>query len=305
MNHIMHGRTPTGLLPLLLISAIQFAQPSQLRDPAFRLSIPEGSWSPGDIVQVTASSRQPIQQIQASFANQKITFFPDSKRQQWNALVGIDMQTKPGRQIIRGTVGYEDHTSATFQESLEILPKEFPEERVEVDEEYVTPSTENAKRAEAETRRLEALWKTSSPAKLWQGNFVQPARGKVTSPFGARRLLNDKPASPHSGVDLDASAGTPVKAANAGQVVVADELFFSGNTVVIDHGLGLYTIYAHGSKLLVKEGQSVRKGQVILRVGSTGRTTGAHLHWGCRLHGARVDALALPRLRLAGSQRRQ
>jgi len=121
----MHGRTPG----LLLISAIPFAQPSQRSDPAFRLSIPEGSWSPGDIVQVTGSSRHPIQQIQASFANQKISFFPESRGQLWNALVGIDMQTKPGRQIIRGTVGYRDHTSAAFEESLEISPKEFPEAR--------------------------------------------------------------------------------------------------------------------------------------------------------------------------------
>jgi gas vesicle protein len=128
----MHGRLPRSLLPLLLlISAIQLAQPSQRGDPPFRLAIPEGPWSPGDIVPVTASSRNPIQQLQASFANQKISFFPDSQRQQWNALVGIDMQTKPGRHIIRGTVGYQDHTSATFEERLEILPKEFPEERVE------------------------------------------------------------------------------------------------------------------------------------------------------------------------------
>jgi len=304
MNRAMHGKLASQLSLLLLISAIPFAQSSQRSNSAFRLSIPEGPWFQGDIVQVSASSQHPIQEIQASFANHKISFFPDSTRQQWNALVGIDMHTKPGRHIIRGTVGYHDHTSARFEESLEILPKEFPEERVEVDEEYVTPSAENVKRAEAETRRLEALWKTSSPVKLWQGNFIQPAKGKVTSPFGARRLLNDKPSSPHSGVDLAASAGIPVMAANSGQVVVADELFFSGNTVVIDHGLGLYTIYAHGSKLLVKDGQAVKKGQVIGRVGSTGRTTGAHLHWGCRLHGARVDALALPRLRFAVSQRR-
>ena len=119
----------------------------------------------------------------------------------------------------------------------------------------------------------------------------------MTSPLGARRLLNDKPGSRHSGVDLAASEGTLVKSANRGQIVVADELFFSGNTVVIDHGLGLYTIYAHCSKLLVKEGQSVKKGQSIARVGSTGRTTGAHLHWGCRLNSSRVNALALTQLR--------
>ena len=126
----------------------------------------------------------------------------------------------------------------------------------------------------------------------------------MTSPLGARRLLNDKPGSRHSGVDLAASAGTLVRAANVGQVIVADELFLSGNTVVIDHGLGLYTIYAHCSKLLVKEGQSVKKGQPIARVGSTGRTTGAHLHWGCRLSAARVNALALAQPHLVTGPRR-
>ena len=282
-----------------LISILLFNSPlpPQQKNPSLRLSIPKEAHFQGEIVSVSASSRHPIQQIQASFADRKINFFPDAKRQLWTALVGIDIETKPGRHDVRGTVGYQDQTTATFDESLEVLQKEFPEERVEVDEEYVTPSPENGKRAEAESKRLEALWKTSSPAKLWQGVFVQPARGKVTSPLGARRLLNDKPGSRHTGVDLAASEGTLVKSANRGQIVVADELFFSGNTVVIDHGLGLYTIYAHCSKLLVKEGQSVKKGQSIARVGSTGRTTGAHLHWGCRLNGSRVNALALTQLR--------
>ena len=285
---------PTSLITTwLLVSSTYLVQPCQQRDTGFRLVIPERPSFQGDIVSVSASSRHPIQQIQASFADQKINFFPDAKRQHWTALVGIDIDVKPGRHVIRGTVRYQDQTSANFEESLEVLPKEFPEERVEVDEEYVTPSPENAKRVEAERKRLEALWKTSSPARLWRGAFVQPVRGKVTSPLGARRILNDKPGSRHSGVDLAASAGTLVKAANAGQVAVADELFLSGNTVVIDHGQGLYTIYAHGSKLLVKEGQSIKKGQPIARVGSTGRTTGAHMHWGCRLNGARVNALAL------------
>jgi murein DD-endopeptidase MepM/ murein hydrolase activator NlpD len=293
------------LLILLPVSAMQFSQPSQRNQLRFRLRIPKGPWFPGDVVRATITSLQPIQQIQATFANQKINFFRTVNRTRWNALVGIDLETKPGHHVIRGTVGFPDQRSATFEESLEVLPKEFPEERVEVDEEYVTPSPENAKRAEAEAKRLDAIWKTASPRKLWRGYFVQPVRGKVTSPFGARRLLNDKPSSPHSGVDFGASAGTPVKAANAGQVAVADELFFTGNTVVIDHGLGLYTSYLHTSKLLVKESQMVTKGQVIARVGSTGRTTGAHLHWGCRLNGARVNVLALTGTGIAKGQRSQ
>ena len=137
---------------LLLFSGILLAQPHRQSNPGFRVAIPEGAWFQGDIFSVGVTSRHPIQQIQASFVDRKLNFFPDARRQHWTALVGIDIDTKPGRHVIRGTIGYQDQTSEAFQESLEVLPKEFPEERVEVDEEYVTPSPENTKRAEAESR---------------------------------------------------------------------------------------------------------------------------------------------------------
>jgi murein DD-endopeptidase MepM/ murein hydrolase activator NlpD len=139
------------------------------------------------------------------------------------------------------------------------------------------------------------LWRLVSPENLWLGPFLSPVNSELTSGFGRRRIVNNQPRSPHSGVDLKAETGTPIQAANAGRVVLAEDLFFSGNTVVLDHGLGLYTYYAHCSKILVKTGEIVRKGQRIAEVGATGRVTGPHLHWACRLNQARVNPLDLTR----------
>jgi murein DD-endopeptidase MepM/ murein hydrolase activator NlpD len=157
----------------------------------------------------------------------------------------------------------------------------------------VTLSPEDSKRAEEEGKKMESIWQKASSEKLWLGGFLTPIKSELTSGFGRRRVVNNQPRSPHSGVDLKAAAGTPILAANGGKVVLAEELFFSGNTVIIDHGLGLYTYYAHCSKLQVRVGEEVKKGQVIAEVGSTGRVTGPHLHWACRLNGARVNPLIL------------
>jgi murein DD-endopeptidase MepM/ murein hydrolase activator NlpD len=157
----------------------------------------------------------------------------------------------------------------------------------------VTLDSEDSKRAEEETKKLETLWKTASPEKLWQGRFLKPIASDLSSGFGRRRIVNNQPRSPHSGIDLKAQVGTPIRAANHGRVVLADDFFFSGKTVVLDHGLGLYTYYGHCSKLRVQEGEFVQKGHVIAEVGSTGRVTGPHLHWACRLNGARINPMEL------------
>ena len=122
---------------------------------------------------------------------------------------------------------------------------------------------------------------------------------QLTSGFGRRRIVNNQPRSPHSGVDLKATTGTPIKAANAGKVVLAEDLYFSGNTVVLDHGFGLYTFYAHCSTMSVNPGDTVTRGQVIAEVGATGRVTGPHLHWACRVNEARVNPLELTKAWMA------
>ena len=129
--------------------------------------------------------------------------------------------------------------------------------------------------------------------RLWQGAFQAPVRARANSSFGTRSVFNGEARSPHSGADFRAKAGTPVAAPATGVVRIAEPLFFTGNTVVIDHGLGLYSLLAHLSKFNVKEGDLVRRAHIVGFVGATGRVTGPHLHWSVRLNGARVDPLSL------------
>ena len=120
-----------------------------------------------------------------------------------------------------------------------------------------------------------------------------PLSGEVVGPFGRRSIINNQPRAPHSGMDLKAARGTPVRATNNGRVVLTADHFFTGHVVVIDHGAGIHSMYFHLEKIMVTQNQMVKKGELIGLVGSTGRATGPHLHWGVRVNGARVDPMAL------------
>jgi murein DD-endopeptidase MepM/ murein hydrolase activator NlpD len=148
-------------------------------------------------------------------------------------------------------------------------------------------------RIEKERARITRLWQLSSPRRLWEGRFIPPVPGAVSSPFGLSRIINGSLRSPHSGVDLKAPAGMEIIAANHGKVVLREEFFFAGKSIVLDHGGGLYTMYFHLSEFEVEKGSEVRQGDLIGRVGMTGRVTGPHLHWGARLNGARIDPFEL------------
>ena len=236
---------------------------------------------------------KPVQTVNALLGSQKVTFRSPVGGGQWSGLAGIDLEVKPGRYSLKATVRFVDGQTIELEQEFQVLPKTFPVQRIQVEEKYVTLDPKAEKRAEEEAKKLKAIWETSTPQKLWQGSFLSPVATQLTSGFGRRRIVNNQPRSPHSGVDLKATVGTPIKAANAGQVVLAEDLYFSGNTVVLDHGLGLYTFYAHCSVMTVNPGDAVTRGQVIAEVGATGRVTGPHLHWACRLNEARVNPLNL------------
>ncbi len=144
---------------------------------------------------------------------------------------------------------------------------------------------------------MRKLWRTDTEERLWEGAFRLPLEeSRSSGNFGRRRFLNGQPRSPHSGEDFGASKGTPIYAVQRGKVVLAMDLFFSGNTVILDHGFGLYTLYAHLSSMAVKEGEIAEASSVIGQVGATGRVTGPHLHWSVRLNGARVNPLDLVKI---------
>jgi murein DD-endopeptidase MepM/ murein hydrolase activator NlpD len=206
----------------------------------------------------------------------------------WRALIGIDLETKAGRHEVAISAG-----SSRTTYPLDVIRRVFATRRLTVDPALVNPPPEAAARIERETRELNEVWQASAPQRLWSGAFVRPVPDSANSAFGTRSILNGEPRSPHNGTDFLSPAGRPVKAPNAGRVVIADSRYFSGNTVVIDHGLGLFSLLAHLSEIDVRKGDSVTAGDLVGKVGATGRVTGPHLHWTVRAGGARVDPLSL------------
>lgn len=212
------------------------------------------------------------------------------------ALLGIDLALATGTHdfVVAGETDEGEAFSCTV--ALNVSEGHFPVEKLNVAPQFVEPNPEQLARAEAEGKRLREIFATVTPEKLWDGRFRVPITGATHGGnFGRRRVLNGEPSSPHTGVDFAAPAGTPVHAAQAGRVVLAEPLYFSGNTVLIDHGLGVYTLYGHLSAFNVKAGDAVAAGSVIGKVGATGRVTGPHLHWGLTVNRARVNSLDIVR----------
>jgi len=152
------------------------------------------------------------------------------------------------------------------------------------------------KRINREQERVKAVLAGLTPERLWAAGFLVPVEGTVTGAFGSKRILNGQTRNQHSGEDIAAPLGAPVKAANDGIVRLMDDQFFSGISVILDHGLGLFTMYFHLDSATVKEGARVKRGDVIGTVGHSGRATGPHLHWAAWLNGSRVNPFSLAKL---------
>ena len=158
----------------------------------------------------------------------------------------------------------------------------------------VTPSDSDLAAIELERKVVRGSLKEVKDNTSWLSGFMMPVEGRISGKFGGQRIMNNVPKNPHQGMDIAAKEGTPIKASADGEIVLAyPDLFYSGNVVVIDHGFGLQTIYAHMKDMSVKVGQKVRKGDVIGTVGKTGRATGPHLHWGASLRNVRFNPQSL------------
>ena len=284
------GRIITALLFIVAVYCFPFnvsaAEPA-IR-PQLDISISPSSPGPGDIMIVTV--RGMSGPVEGSFNGRKIYFNPF--KDAFSAVVGVDLFTEPGSYPLDVTA------AGTMEHRLIVVrKKEYPAQYLTLPRGMVELSAENEARVERELKMTSAIWPKET-GRVWEGGFVNPRSGEIVTQFGVRRFMNKIPKNPHTGVDVAAEKGDQVRAPNNGIVTFINDLYYSGKSVVLDHGQGIYTMFFHLSKILVKPGQRVKKGDVIALVGSTGRSTGAHLHWGARIQGARVDPLELMQLNL-------
>ncbi|MCZ6616780.1 MAG: peptidoglycan DD-metalloendopeptidase family protein [Gammaproteobacteria bacterium] len=202
------------------------------------------------------------------------------------AIVGIGINADLGNHELT----LFDQADKQTKYSFTVLAKQYPEQHLTIaNPRMVNPNEEDLKRIRGETARMQSQYRRFSKIETSLRPFLKPAHGVTSSPFGHRRILNDQPRSPHSGLDIAAASGAPVRAPTAAQVSLTGSFFFNGNTIFLDHGQGLVTMYCHLSKLNVHDGDMVQRGDVIGLVGATGRVTGPHLHWSVSLNGNRVD----------------
>jgi hypothetical protein len=261
-----------------------------------RLSAPLSTQ--GSLLLAEVRSAAPLTQVKGEWDSREVTFWQAGQQGKvWRALVGVDLEKAAGEYPLTITAQLPEGEDQHCAVSVAVRAGHFPTESLHVEKQFVEPDPEQAKRVEEEGQRLHQIFDTVTPERLWRGRFRVPLNGVTTGGnFGRRRILNGEPRSPHTGVDFPAPTGTLIHAAQRGRVVLAEPLFFSGNTVIVDHGLGVYTLYAHLSEISAKPGDLVDTGAVLGKVGATGRVTGPHLHWGLTVNKARVNALQIVRL---------
>jgi murein DD-endopeptidase MepM/ murein hydrolase activator NlpD len=249
----------------------------------------------GQIIVVKVPADDSATTVQGSFLGRSIRFFPDTRLDEPKGLVGllgIDLQDEPGLHELTVELKVGEH-SRTLSYGVSVAKEKFHVEHLTLPKDKVDLDEKSLVRWKAEQEQVKTALAGDSPAKLWQPGFVEPVSGKRTGIFGSVRVMNGQARNQHNGEDIGAPLGTDVLATNDGIVRLTVEHFFSGKGIFLDHGLGFYSMYFHLSEVLVKDGDQVKAGQIIGKVGATGRATGPHLHWGVKLNGARINPYAL------------
>ncbi len=264
-----------------------------------RLECPEGV-AEGEPFFATVYSPRPMLSVRAHWLGKEVVLTQYHHRGGYSAtaLLGLSLRErlKGSRFELRVVVrsasvhGVEE---TTFSHGIRRIGKSFPEERLTVSSRFSALSKSDQERIRREGRAVTAAKNVVNEQRFWQCPFVRPVPGRITSVFGLRRFFNDRPRSPHNGVDFDAQEGEPVRAFSRGRVILADEHFYSGKAVYLDHGQGVVSMYFHLSRLLVDPGSMVEAGGVIGHAGATGRVTGPHVHFGLSVLGQLVDPMLL------------
>ena len=230
--------------------------------------------------------------LEADWLGRKLEFIRGRDGDAWYALAGVDVEAQAGPSTLRVVVHSGDDV-LDLTRTVQIHPASYRTSSLSVAPKFVEPDPEALQQIEAERKLKDSIFAASSHEPLWEGSFRRPVSSPPTDSFGVRRIFNGKLASIHKGMDFRAASGTPVRAGNSGVVVLGRPLYYEGNCVIIDHGLGLFTISMHLSRIDVGEGQRVSTGDRIGLSGATGRVTGPHLHWAVRWQDAYLDPAKL------------
>jgi len=278
----------TILLSIIVIQVVlAFYDGIALSD--FDVYISSDSVPQGDLTLIRISVKKG-ETVRVTWLEREISLITNPDQTLWQGFLAADLQEEPGNYKALVSVF---PSGRERQYDIEVVDKDYGVRNLTLPKEMVDLDEETLKRVRMESEIIKSLWGTPASTPNWSKSFIRPVEGDVVGPFGRRSIINNQPRSPHTGVDLRGAEGTPVKAVNDGKVILISEHFFSGKSIYLDHGGKVISMYYHLKEIDIKQGDSVRKGQTIGLVGSTGRVTGPHLHWGMRVNGARVNPLSL------------
>ncbi len=275
---------------LILFVFLVWAAPAA----AVNINVPDRVYQ-GGVYIVILSGDDTVVSAKGLFTRRTVYFNPTDIPGTFVGLLGIDLAASPEVKTLALTLKRNNGATETMTRSITVVKGEFFVQRLTLDKKWEPDSFDEAtnSRIQHEIEIAAALYATESPRRLWSEPFMMPLVGEVTGAFGLARYVNGEPSWSHTGIDFSAWTGTPVAAANDGKVALVMDMFYSGLSLFIDHGQGLYTMYFHLSDVLVTGGESVKRGQIVALVGATGRVTGAHLHFGARLNHNRVNPAEL------------
>jgi murein DD-endopeptidase MepM/ murein hydrolase activator NlpD len=247
---------------------------------------------PGEVIKISLEYPA-FSSAWAYFQGQRYDFGRGRDAVSYFIVIGISLDLEPGIYDLSIHVEQADGSVRDYFIKLPVSKGKYPIRKISIDEKYIFPPPEARKRIDEELQLLHTVYSAFTPEWLGRGRFIVPSGGSVKKNFGERRVFNEIRHSRHRGVDIGSGYGKPVWASNAGKVVLTRNLYYAGNAVIIDHGMGIFSVYCHLSGTVVKEGTMVDKGDLIGRIGATGRVTGPHLHWGLKVSDQFVNPLTL------------
>lgn len=243
-------------------------------------TVPQGGLA---LVHLSSGGPGPLGALSGVFKGGGTVVAEESGGGAW-AIVAADLESEAGYYHIIFKRG-----GKKISTRIRLVSVDFGTDRITLPRDMTEFDEPTLKRIKRESEVLDKVWAASAPARLWKGPFIMPLTGRISGTFGKRRILNGEERSPHGGLDIAAPRGAAVKASGGGRVAFVGNFFFYGNVVVLDHGLGVFTLYAHLDSILVKKGEALKAGQPVGYVGATGRATGPHLHFAVLVGRARVS----------------